>query len=152
MRIWHSNISLIPMDFFMKFGNKLAKALIGKSYINDDSCTSPSKTKKISHILEITSAYATEYEKQMVCTEKFRYHQYICHWPKSDKITRTYCSCSLVTWLCKQHHQIHVLEKCRRNNVTRWIQFSFFHFYCELIFIKSPILTHFNSSFQWTYQ
>ena len=51
--------------FFMRFREKLAKSLFQNLYINDDSCTSPEKIRKIkiSHILETAPAHATEYDK-----------------------------------------------------------------------------------------
>ena len=34
-------------------------------------------------------------------------------------IIQTYFSCILGTWLCKEHHRMHVLGKVTGNNVTR---------------------------------
>ena len=50
-------------ETFMKFRGEIAKALIHNSYIYDESCTSPAKTRKrnISHILETAPTHATEY-------------------------------------------------------------------------------------------
>ena len=31
------------------------------------------------------------------------------------------------------HHPMHVLDKCIGGNITSWIQFSFLHFYVNLV-------------------
>ena len=79
-------------------------------------------------------------------TYKYRYKQYIYHWPKCKKI-QTYYSCILGTRPWKEHHPMHVMEKCTGDNVTSWNQFLFFPFFCQLSFIKSSILTYFDSTF-----
>ena len=49
----------------------------------------------------------------------------------------------LGTFLWKEHHTMYVMEKYIGNNITICIHFSFFHFYCELNFLKMSIFTYF---------
>ena len=59
---------------FMNFKKKwLRRWQINNSYMNQNTCGSPSKTRKrqISHILETARTHATEYKK--IITEKYKY-------------------------------------------------------------------------------
>ena len=68
------------------------------------------------------------------------------------KRIRTCCLCIQGKWLYKDHHPMQLLEKVIGNNVTSWIQFSFFHFFCQLSLIKLPILNYPDSIFLCIYQ
>ena len=56
--------------------------------------------------------------KRRVCTEKYKYQKYICRWKNYMNLIWTCRSFSLVTWLCKDNHLMHVLEKVTGDNVT----------------------------------
>ena len=61
------------------FEKKLAKVLVNNSFMNEKTYGSPSNNIKI-HIsltLETGTTHATEYNKKRVCTEKYKYQQYI---------------------------------------------------------------------------
>ena len=55
----------------------------------------------------------------MICTEKYKYQQYICRWSDCKKRIRTRFSCSLGTWPRKEHRRTHVPEKVTGNNLNR---------------------------------
>ena len=65
---------------------------------------------------------------------------------------QTRLSCILETWLCKENHTIHILEKDTGNNVTSWIQFLCLQFFCQICSMKLSILTYLNSSFWCIHQ
>ena len=91
-------------------------------------------------------------QKKRVFTEKYKYQKSICRWPNCKKFIRSCCSCSLGTWLCKEHHPMYVMEEVTSDNVTSWIPFFIFPFFLQLSLIKLSILTYSKSSFWCIYQ
>ena len=66
---------------------KNSKAFIHKSYIDENTCSSPENTRKkrISHILETAPTHATHNDEKMGLRRKIWYWEYIGCWTKCKK-------------------------------------------------------------------
>ena len=62
-------------------------------------CTAPKNARNFCHA-----------QKKWICTAATTYPQYKCRHPGCKKTIRTYCSCSIGHWMCKEHHHKHLLS------------------------------------------
>ena len=129
--------------------------MINNSYKNEKACGSPENVRKrqLSHVLETAPTHATEYKlKRGFAQQSINTNNASAVGQILKKRIQMYCSCSLGTWLLKEHHSMHVMEKVTGNNLTSCIQFSFFHFFCQIGLITLSIFTYSIFGFLCIYQ
>ena len=74
--------------------------------------------RQVSYILEISTTHATEYNKKGFEKQNINTNNTSSVGQIVKKLIQTFCSCILVTWLCKEHHPMHVMDKVIGNNIT----------------------------------
>ena len=98
--IWQGKERLDWMDFRSKF----AWALIDNPYLVPESSDNKSRTRKrkaTAHSLVSAPPHASKYDgSKWIKSAKFRYQQYTCQALGCKKAIRTYCVCSVGSWLC----------------------------------------------------
>ena len=101
----------------LQFRKMLAKALIFNTYLVSEEEKEKAaqllhnKRRKVNHTLETAPQHARKFDRtEWVCDNKWPFQQYRCS-THCGKQTRTYCSCDVGVWLCKDCHLKHVIER-----------------------------------------
>ena len=98
----------------VKFRRRLAQAFINNDYLNIEEPRGSSRAKKkqkLEHCLRAAPRHASKYVGgRWQKKSRAKYQQFVCRGGQCKKQVRTYCSCMVGHWLCKDCHVQHMIE------------------------------------------
>ncbi len=124
--VWPFNKSTTQVMTLLQFRTKLAQQLIFNEYLmkeeqeangeKNNGCKKSKRNREENHdhVLKTAPKHARNFsfaQDDWICTAKTMYPQYTCKHPGCKKNVRTYCSCNIGYWMCKEHHHSH-LQSC----------------------------------------
>ena len=98
----------------LSFRKLLALSFINNDYIRlEEARTTRSRDNKrnMEHVIVTAPPHASLYVRGK-CQKKAKakYQQFVCKTPGCKKQVRTYCSCGVGQWMCKDCHYKHLVE------------------------------------------